>query len=245
MINWLDPHNPQAPFPSVESALTDPDGLLAAGGDLSSERILQAYHQGIFPWYEEGQPILWWSPNPRAVLYPDRLHISRSLRKTLRNRLWSVSFDHAFHQTIMACTVPRRSGGGTWITRDMQEAYCRLHAQGYAHSVEVWNETGALIGGLYGIAIDRIFFGESMFSNTADSSKVAMAYLARHLQKWNFHLIDCQVPSLHVSSLGAELLPRRRFIMALDEYCHLDKCRSAWKVDDALEIVNWKPSETK
>ena len=207
-LPWLSSHSMQ--FPPVESALSEPDGLLAAGGDLSPARLLSAYQQGIFPWYEDPQPILWWSPNPRAVIQPDKLHISRSLRKTLRNTTITVRFDTAFTEVIAGCAELSQNRDGTWIGSDMLAAYIELHKQGWAHSVEAW-QNDELVGGLYGIAIGRVFFGESMFSRVSNASKIAMVHLAGQLTNWNFKLIDCQVSSPHILSLGAEMMPRELF----------------------------------
>ncbi len=209
---WLDPNDPHADFPPVETALRDPDGLLAAGGDLSPARLLRAYRRGIFPWYEEGQPILWWSPDPRAVIFPECLRISRSLRKTLRNKPYRVTFDTAFDAVVAACAEPRRGATGTWITQEMRAAYGALHAQGHAHSVEVWDAEGRLVGGLYGILLPRVFSGESMFSRRSDMSKVALVYLAQWLIERDVPLIDCQLPNPHLMRLGAETMPRARFV---------------------------------
>jgi leucyl/phenylalanyl-tRNA--protein transferase len=214
MINFLgDTHKLR--FPPVD--LATPDGLLAVGGSLDSERLLEAYRHGIFPWYNPGQPVLWWSPDPRTVLFPERLKISRSLGRTVRRGAFQVSFDQAFPQVIDACAGPRRKhpGGGTWITSEMRTAYCRLHAEGHAHSVEVWSGA-ALVGGLYGVSLGGAFFGESMFSHATDASKVALVHLVRHLQAWRFDLIDCQVASPHLFSLGAEEIPRREFVQRLE-----------------------------
>ena len=237
-IAWLDPFDPIAAFPAVEEALRDPEGLLAVGGDLSTERLLRAYRGGIFPWYEEGQPILWWSPNPRTVLYPEHVKISRSLAKTLRNKPWSISFDQAFEQTVAACAEPRAKSHGTWITREMRSAYCRLHTEGYAHSVEVWDEQGTLIGGLYGVAIGRLFSGESMFSRKPDASKVALVLLARHLQAWGYPLIDCQLSSPHLDSLGAQPISRQQYVQHLRRWCPLAGQASPWEVDPTLVVAN-------
>lgn len=211
----LRPDRKDLRFPPVESA--SPEGLLAVGGDLSSERLLEAYRRGIFPWYNPGQPILWWSPDPRAVLYPEKLKISRSLRKTLRRDRLRVTFDRDFRAVMLACAAPREQnpGGGTWITDDMVEAYCRLHELGYAHSVET-RIGNRLVGGLYGVALGGVFFGESMFSRETDASKVALVALARTLQARDFRLIDCQLPTDHLASLGAEALSRNRFLAELD-----------------------------
>ncbi|MGA8260291.1 MAG: leucyl/phenylalanyl-tRNA--protein transferase [Arenicellales bacterium] len=203
-------------FPPVEHA--SPEGLLAIGGDLSSRRLLDAYRHGIFPWYSAGQPILWWSPDPRAVLYPDEFRISRSLGKTLKRNRFAVTFDHDFESVIRACSEPRLIGGapssGTWITREMKAAYIELHQAGYAHSVEAWSGS-RLVGGLYGVALGRAFFGESMFHRETDASKVAMAGLVKLLKCWKFDFIDCQLPSGHVISLGAVEIPRQRFLAEL------------------------------
>lgn len=230
---WLNIHDP-TDFPAAELALTEPDGLLAVGGDLSEQRLLAAYRQGIFPWYSEDQPILWWSPNPRAVLFPADLKISRSLRKTLRKQNFRVSFDTAFTQVIRECAAPRPTQRGTWISDEMREAYTRLHRQGHAHSVECW-QGEQLAGGLYGIAIGRIFYGESMFSRETDASKVAFVYLVRHLQARGFSLIDCQVSSPHLYTLGAIDIERREFLRHLATACNLDGWDAPWQVDPLLE----------
>lgn len=202
-------------FPPVEHA--SPEGLLAIGGDLSSERLLEAYKLGIFPWYSQGQPILWWSPDPRAVLYPRRFKISRSLRKNLRNRSYHVTADTVFDEVIKRCAAPRPKEqiSGTWITSDMIEAYLELHQLGYAHSVETWADQ-TLVGGLYGISLGAAFFGESMFSARTDASKIALAHLVRLARRWDFHFIDCQVPSPHIMGLGAAPVPRQRFLQELE-----------------------------
>lgn len=216
---WINP-GPQDGyiFPDPDLALRDPDGLLAVGGDLATERLIAAYRQGIFPWYSDGQPILWWSPDPRAVLFPDRLKVSRSLRKTLRKRPYQVTLDRDFTGVIDRCAAPRDDGAGTWITSEMRAAYIRLHRSGYAHSVESWAD-GELVGGLYGVAIGRVFFGESMFTRRTDASKVAFVHLVRQLQEWGFELVDCQISSEHLKSLGAEEIPRGQFLTLLDDYC--------------------------
>ena len=201
-------------FPPLEAA--SPEGLLAVGGDLNPDRLLSAYRQGIFPWYSDDQPILWWSPDPRAVLYPSTLHISKSLRKSLRTGGFEVSADRAFALVIAACAESRNRGEGTWITSGMQDAYCALHRMGYAHSVETWHN-GELVGGLYGLAIGKAFFGESMFSRVADASKTALVGLATSLAAEGYRFIDCQVVSEHLTSLGAEATPRDRFASELHE----------------------------
>lgn len=216
----LNRDNPTA-FPDVELAMTDPNGLLAIGGDLDIERLTAAYLNGIFPWYNEGQPIIWWSPNPRAVLFPGKIKISKSLRKSLRKYNYEVTFDKAFIDVINACAVSRRDGLGTWIVSDMKQAYIALHKHGLAHSVEVWQD-GELTGGLYGVSLGQAFFGESMFSKRTDTSKIALVYLARQCQQWGFGLIDCQIYSEHLGTLGCEEIPRSQFMQLLDSCCGKD-----------------------
>ncbi len=235
---WLSPADPAQRFPDVSQAMRQPDGLLAAGGDLSSGRILAAYRRGIFPWYSEGQPILWWSPDPRTVLFPADLKISRSLRKRLNQQHFAVTLDKAFDEVIAACAEPRPQGEGTWITREMSDAYCRLHLEGFAHSVECWRD-GRLVGGLYGIALGRVFFGESMFSRQSDASKVAFCHLVRQLRVWAFSLIDCQVYSPHLATLGAVEIPRSRFIRHLDTLCEARREPTHWRFDDGLPGEPW------
>ena len=227
-LPWLDPRNDDQPFPALHRALSEPDGLLAAGGSLRPRRLLRAYRQGIFPWYSPVQPILWWSPNPRLVLFPEALNISRSLRKTLRNGPFTVTADTAFDAVIDACAAPRRPGTGTWITPEMRQAYCRLHRLGHAHSIETWRQ-GTLIGGLYGVAVGRVFYGESMFSQASDASKVA---LAAQLRRWHFALIDCQVRTDHLLRLGAVDIPRETFSQLLERYCPLPGQEGLWQLDD-------------
>lgn len=225
----------QAPiFPPVESAT--PEGLLAVGGDLSSDRLLAAYRHGIFPWYSSGQPILWWSPDPRAVLYPEKLKISRSLRKTLKRGQLRVTFDTSFRDIMLACAAPREQypGGGSWITDDMVEAYTRLHALGFAHSIETWHEN-RLVGGLYGVALGGVFFGESMFSRESDASKVALVALIKKLREWNFVLVDCQIPSAHLTSLGAEEIPRDKFLAELERALKLSGQPGHWQTEIVLQ----------
>lgn len=210
----LDPHAAECLFPEVSLALDEPNGLLAVGGTLEPECLLRAYRRGIFPWYEAGQPILWWSPDPRLVLFPERLRVSRSLRKTLRHAGFEVAFDQDFDAVMRACGAPRRDEHGTWITAEMLHAYARLHRLGYAHSVEVYRD-GELVGGLYGVALGRVFFGESMFHRVSDASKVALCALVRRLLALEFAMIDCQMETAHLCSLGAETLPRTRFSQML------------------------------
>ncbi|KEA63883.1 Leucyl/phenylalanyl-tRNA--protein transferase [Marinobacterium lacunae] len=218
MIPWL--HPARLEFPPVHTALEEPNGLLAAGGDLRPDRILAAYRNGIFPWFNDDEPILWWSPDPRCVLIPSELHISRSLRKTLRKQHYSVTFDTAFAEVIAACAAPRTYSAGTWISPRMQNAYLELHRLGHGHSVEVWMED-QLVGGLYGLAIGGVFFGESMFSTRTDASKIAFAHLVEHLKNWGYALIDCQVYNDHLASLGAREIPRPTFIAQLNKLLQL------------------------
>lgn len=214
---WLDPDTLEFPDPSL--ALSDPDGLIAVGGDLSPERILAAYRKGIFPWFNPGDPILWWSPDPRTVVFPNQLHISKSLRKTLRKATYRVTFDNCFEEVMRACAAPRSYADGTWISEDIIEGYCALHERDVAHSVEVWRND-ELVGGLYGIALGRVFFGESMFSRADNASKVGFAHLVRQLCTWNFQLIDCQVANDHLFSLGAVEIPREEFRQLLVNFAH-------------------------
>ena len=274
MIPWLADHTP---FPPIEHALRSPNGLLAAGGDLSAPRLLNAYRHGVFPWFNPGEPILWWSPDPRMVLIPDEFKISRSLAKTLRNDRYEVRFDTAFEQVMRACAAPRDGTGGgygTWIHEDMIAAYCALHQQGYAHSVEVWmpkksfqlqikgetrrrqvngldsamstakSERGSqhsiadeleleLAGGLYGVAIGRMFYGESMFSFASNASKIALAHLAKQLERWQFGMIDCQMNTAHLASLGAREIPRGEFITQLQELINCAPV-ARWQFDTDL-----------
>ncbi|HTF13243.1 MAG TPA: leucyl/phenylalanyl-tRNA--protein transferase, partial [Burkholderiales bacterium] len=204
-----------------------PNGLLAAGVDLSPERLLEAYRHGIFPWFSEGDPILWWSPDPRMILFPAELRISRSLGKTLRNRSYEARFDSAFDEVMAGCAAPRKGEPGTWISGAMIEAYRGLHRLGYAHSVETWID-GNLAGGLYGVAVGRVFFGESMFSSARDASKIALAALVAHLESAGFGLIDCQMHTRHLETLGAREIPRRRFSRLLEELIHYPQTPGSW-----------------
>lgn len=217
-------------FPPMDTAT--PEGLLAMGGDLCSERLLAAYRRGIFPWYSDGQPILWWSPDPRAVLYPSRLKVSRSLDKTLRKQKYEVTLDREFDKVIRACAGPRSSDpdSGTWITEDMINAYGGLHQLGFAHSVECWLGD-QLAGGLYGIAIGRAFFGESMFSHATDASKIGLVHLVRQLQRWEFVIIDCQLPSAHLFRFGAEKIPRVHFMQQLGAAIARPGRHGPWRLD--------------
>jgi len=216
MIFDLDGTPPDIGFPDTRLAETDPNGLLAVGGDLSGERVLNAYRHGIFPWFNAGQPILWWSPAPRMVLYPDQLHISRSLRRSLRRRGYEVGANEAFEAVIRACAAPRANQAGTWLVPEMIGSYAALHRAGFAHSIEVWQDE-QLAGGLYGIALGQVFFGESMFSRQTDASKVALAFLAELAAVHPFRLIDCQVYTGHLASLGAREISRERFEAVLGQ----------------------------
>ncbi len=208
MLTWLSKDS--LSFPPLARALREPDGLLAAGGDLRPERILAAYRHGCYPWYQQGQPILWWSPDPRFVLLPDELHISRSLSKVLRRQTFEVSYDKAFDRVIDACAGPRSYADGTWITDAMRQAYQQLHRLGHAHSVEVW-QAGELVGGLYGLCIGQVFFGESMYSHVDNASKTAFAHLVPDLKRWGIRLIDCQMQTRHLASFGARAIDRQAF----------------------------------
>lgn len=225
MIPWL---SDELRFPPVDTALAEPNGLLAAGGDLSPLRILAAYRRGIFPWYSAGDPILWWSPNPRMVLFPAELELSRSLTRTLRNLPYTVRLDTAFADVVHACaTIPRGGQAGTWITTEMQSAYHDLYHLGYAHSVETWID-GKLAGGLYGVALGGIFYGESMFSCVRDASKIALAHLCLHLNRLGFGIIDCQMETTHLASLGARPIPRDDFIAVLDTLAAAGNAPGPW-----------------
>jgi leucyl/phenylalanyl-tRNA--protein transferase len=216
-ITWLSPDGDREWFPPLDQVLDEPEGLLAAGGDLSISRLLAAYRRGIFPWYSAGQPVLWWSPNPREVMFPTEFRCSRSLAKTLRNRGFGVTFDGEFAAVVDACAARREHSPGTWITPEMRAAYCALHAQGHAHSVEVRLE-GALVGGLYGVLMGQVFFGESMFSRERDASKVALARLAERAVVAGVQLIDCQLPTPHLRSLGSRPMSRHEFSALVSRY---------------------------
>jgi leucyl/phenylalanyl-tRNA--protein transferase len=210
-LQWLDD---SFDFPDPSTALKTPNGLLAVGGDLAPMRLLQAYQRGIFPWFDEDQPPLWWTPDPRMVLFPAELHISNSLRKALRNSSWLVRSDTAFAQVLAACAAPRPGSNGTWITNEMQRAYLRLHELGFAHSVEIWDHND-LVGGLYGLALGKVFFGESMFSRKSNASKMAFVHAVKTLAAAGVELIDCQVANPHLESLGARSIPRDDFMRFL------------------------------
>ena len=226
-VVWLAESDPPGAFPPVTAALREPDGLLAAGGDLRTARLLAAYRQGIFPWYDEGQPLLWWSPDPRCVIRAGDLRIPRRLRREIRRYPWEIRCNTDFGAVIGACAEPRRHQPGTWITADMRAAFERLHAEGWAHSIEVWLD-GELAGGLYGLAIGRALFGESMFSRRSNASKMALLFLDRLLSDGTFGILDCQVRSRHLLSLGATTMPRAEFVARLAELC-----------DPAIAFEDW------
>lgn len=233
MIPWLQG---DAPFPDIETALADPNGLLAAGDDLSAERLLAAYRRGIFPWFSAGQPVLWWSPAPRMVLFPAELKVSRSLAKVLRNSAYEIRFDTVFQDVMRACAAPRPGQHGTWITDDMVNAYVRLHSLGYAHSVETWVE-GELAGGLYGIAIGGMFYGESMFMRRRDASKIALVQLVRQLATRGFGMIDCQMRTGHLASLGGREIPRTEFSQRLAELINYPLPTGQWTASKRIDVA--------
>lgn len=222
MLTWL--RRDSLDFPALERALREPNGLLAAGGDLSAERLIAAYRHGCFPWFSEGQPLLWWSPDPRTVLFPEEFHLSRSLAKLLRQQRYRVTFDQDFAAVIEGCASPRDYADGTWITDSMRAAYLELHRRGLAHSVEVWDGE-QLVGGLYGLAMGQLFFGESMFSRADNASKIGFATLVSKLREWGFVLIDCQMPTRHLHSFGARPIARAEFARYLQQ--HLDRPSTA------------------
>jgi leucyl/phenylalanyl-tRNA--protein transferase len=226
VIAWLDA---QTPFPPLSAALTEPNGLLAAGGDLSPGRLVTAYRCGIFPWFSQGQPILWWSPDPRMVLYVDEFHVSRSLARRVRGGAFEIRVDSAFRSVVQACAdSPRAGQGGTWITPIMVDAYCELHRRGFAHSVETWRG-GQLVGGLYGLALGRMFFGESMFARETDASKVALVELVALSKRTQISLIDCQQETAHLAAFGARPIPRARFAAHLAELIHSNDPPDGWQ----------------
>ena len=225
-LTWM---NAADPFPPVERAMSRPNGLLAAGADLSPARLLDAYGRGIFPWFNDGEPPLWWSPDPRMVLFLGELHVSRSLRRRVRSGVYTVTADAAFEAVMAGCADRRRDGDGTWITEEMFDAYGHLHRLGHAHSVEAW-AGDVLVGGLYGVAVGRMFFGESMFARQTDASKVALAHLARQVERWGFEVIDCQMATSHLSSLGAREVPRAEFVGHVRRLAALPAVPSPWRL---------------
>jgi len=230
MVPYLGPDDP---LPPPETARRRPNGLLAAGGGLSVPRLVDAYGRGAFPWFSEGEPVLWWCPDPRMVLPTDAVHVSKSLARRLRRADYEVTLDRAFVEVMRGCAEPRADGPGTWITAEMLDAYERLHRAGYAHSLEVW-VGGTLAGGIYGVGLGRAFFGESMFSRVTDGSKIAIAWLAAQLARWQVPFIDCQVPSDHLASLGAREVPRRAFLHRLAPLVRGDGAAPAWRLDRDL-----------
>ena len=222
---------PETHFPSANTASAE--GLVAVGGKITPIRVLSAYRQGIFPWYSDDQPVLWWSPEPRAILYPGQIKISRSLRKTLHKGLFRVTADQAFSDVIRNCAGPRRNSpeGGTWITPEMMKTYIQLHQRGYGHSIEVWKED-KLVGGLYGLALGSAFFGESMFSRVADASKVAMVYLARYAESHDIDLIDCQLPTEHLASMGAINITRKKYLSLLEKSLQHEDLTLPWNLEE-------------
>ncbi|HEX6002987.1 MAG TPA: leucyl/phenylalanyl-tRNA--protein transferase [Burkholderiales bacterium] len=232
MITWLDA---QTPFPPLDAALNEPNGLLAAGADLSPDRLIDAYRHGIYPWYSAGQPLLWWSPDPRMVLFVDEFKMSRSLARRVRRREFDIRVDTAFDAVIRGCAdAPREGQYGTWITHEMVQAYRRLHALGYTHSVEAWRDND-LVGGLYGVALGSVFFGESMFARQTDASKVCLAALVALLQQRGATLIDCQQETEHLASMGARPIPRSEFARELDELINSNAAPAGWKPGPVLE----------
>jgi leucyl/phenylalanyl-tRNA--protein transferase len=218
-VVWLSPEDPPDNFPPVDAALSEPDGLLAAGGSLTTDRLLCAYQRGIFPWYDEGQPLLWWSPDPRCVFLPGDFHTSRRMQRELRHSVAEIRINTAFRDVILECAGPRKSEQGTWITPAMMKAYSDLHDSGWAHSIEVW-QSGKLTGGLYGLIIGNAFFGESMFSKAANASKMALLYVTNRLNTGDFDVLDCQVVSSHLTKLGARTIPRNEFVQCLTKACN-------------------------
>jgi len=241
-IVWLSPADLPNEFPDVETALREPDGLLAAGGDLSADRLLTAYRRGIFPWYDAGQPILWWAPDPRCILRPADLRISRRVAQYARKSTLALKFNRAFGDVIRACAGERRSQQDTWITAEMISAYEQLHASGWAHSIEVWDGR-QLVGGIYGVCIGRVFFGESMFSAVDNASKFALLGLSSHMLANGLELIDCQVVSQHLVTLGATTVPRQEFTAVLAELCSPATPCSGWPSESrpvAESLHNWR-----
>jgi leucyl/phenylalanyl-tRNA---protein transferase len=230
MIPLLGPGDP---FPPVHRALDEPNGLLAAGGGLSAARLLDAYSRGIFPWFSEGDPVLWWCPDPRMVLPTSEVHVSQSLRRRLRRADYEVTFDRAFAEVLRECAAPRRNESGTWLVPSMRRAYQHLYEQGTAHSIEVWMG-GALAGGLYGVALGRMFYGESMFSRQTNGSKIALVVLATHLSKWGFPIVDCQMQTTHLATMGAREIPRAAFLRMVTELVAQPGMSNPWVLDEAV-----------
>lgn len=241
-LTFLEPGAHDEPFPPPEMAWDEPNGLIAIGGDLSVPRLINAYRSGVFPWFNPGEPIYWWNPDPRAVLLPEMVSFSRSLRKTIRNKGYQVVFDRNFKQVIAACAAPRSYSSGTWISPEMQQAYCRLHDAGVAHSVEVYNKDDVLVGGLYGISSGGVFCGESMFSTEPNTSKIAFIALAWYAQHVGYTLIDCQLENSHLLSLGSTSISRKDYMTVLRSAPapeHAD-----WVFDQSVDLSRWEPGQT-
>lgn len=239
-LTLLDPTRPEEDFPPVELAWDEPNGLLAVGGDLSIQRLRTAYRSGIFPWFGPREPIYWWSPDPRTVLFPHKLRVTRSLRKSIRNKGYRITFDTRFAEVVESCAAPRAYTSETWITHEMHTAYCLLHSRDIAHSVEVWNADDELVGGLYGVATGGVFSGESMFSREPDTSKIALVALACHLQRWGFVLIDCQIENPHLLNMGAENISRDDYLCLLKgNLNHPPPPR--WEIDPRTDLSRWIP----
>lgn len=229
MVHWLATDQVEI-FPPLSTALLEPNGLLAIGGDLSPQRLISAYRNGIFPWFNDEDPILWWSPDPRMVLFPNELSISRSLHKALKKHQYEIRADVSFREVMQACAKPRKSQVGTWITDEMIDAYTVLHQMGVAHSVEMWMNN-VLVGGLYGIALGKMFYGESMFSRVNDASKITFVHLVKQLEIWEFGMIDCQMKTRHLASLGAREIPRDEFVLRLNKLIDVPSRLAAWHFD--------------
>ena len=248
IITVLDPYSSNEPFPPVEIAWDEPDGLLAVGGDLSATRLINAYNAGIFPWFSPEEPIYWWSPDPRAILYPHKIKIRRSLRKNMRNKGYRITVDQCFSQVVRACAAPRNYTDGTWITDEMFNAYIELHTLNIAHSVEVWNSNNELVGGLYGVDTGKVFSGESMFSTERDTSKMAFVALANITQQRGYKVIDCQIENPHLFSMGAENIPREQYIRLLNSntlFSINNLPIDNWKLEvDCAELSHWSPKTT-
>lgn len=236
---WIVRPDPDTPFPPVEKAMKKPDGLLAIGGPLTVTRLIEAYRKGIIPFCHL-RPIKWWAPANRMVLVPDELHVEKNVRRLLRRKIYRVTFDVAFRDVIIACSEPRRNQVSlTWITDEIIEVYCQLFAEGYAHSVEVWDDQNQLVGGIFGLSIGRVFFTNSQFSRIRDTSKLAMAYLNCHLHSWGYQVNDCQIYSPYLEKLGARLISRDEFSMLLNKWCEQQGRPGPWELDESLDIAKW------
>lgn len=231
-IPWIEPGMPADTFPPAHTALRAPSGLLAAGGDLGPERLLAAYHRGIFPWFSENEPILWWSPDPRAVIFPAEVHVARRLARRMRQQPFHLSMDRDFAGVMAACAEPRREQAGTWLLPEMREAYLEMHRLGYAHSIEVREGDDTLVGGVYGLALGGVFFGESMFSHRTDASKIALVTLCQRLNTCGFILLDCQVASAHLERMGARNIPREQFLQYLHRGLAITPAVNTWQFDE-------------